>query len=174
MPYLGVMTLPSKNLLAIVLTVALSVSLSVLASSLMWNAGERGRPDTLRVKTLELVDAKGHVRGSFRLVRLPDGKETPWLTMADFRGDDVLRMGLDERGDGSLSFSNDFWHEGAVVLGHMIAVDDGSQSKDKSIEDTYGLWGLDVRGRNGKYIGIGFSNTGKPFAPSAATINAQR
>jgi hypothetical protein len=168
------MTLSKRNLLTIVLTVVLSVSLSVLASSLMWNARERGQTDTLRVKKLELVDAQGRVRGSFRLVRLPDGKETPRLTMADFNSEEVLEMGLDERGDGSLSFSNDFWPEGAVVLGHIITVDDGTQSKDKSIEDTSGSWGLEVRSRNGKYIGIGVANSGVPFAPTAATINAQR
>jgi hypothetical protein len=50
-------------------------------------------------------------------------------------------MGLDTRGDGGLSFANDYWNEGALILGHLVNVDDGTQSRSRDVEDKSGRMG---------------------------------
>ena len=54
-------------------------------------------------------------------------------------------MGVNGRGDGDLSFTSDYWNGGAVVLGHLQMVDDGTESTSRDVEDKTGAWGLQVR-----------------------------
>lgn len=42
-------------------------------------------------------------------------------------------MGVNGRGDGDLSFTSDYWNGGAVVLGHLQMVDDGTESTSRDI-----------------------------------------
>src|SRR5260370_2132675 len=116
-------------------TVALSVILSIVASTAA-NLGFDGQrepvlPDVVRAKRVELIDAEGRIRGTFELAK--DGRDgvVPRLVMRDADGRDSIEMGLDVRGDGGLAFANDYWNGGALILGHLQNVDDGTESKSK-------------------------------------------
>jgi hypothetical protein len=147
------------------LTVTSSVVLSVVASTIANLAFDRQRepvlPDVIRAKRVELIDGQGRIRGVFELAK---GGE-PHLVMRDTDGRDSIEMFVDGRGDGALGFSNDYWNEGAVILGHLQNVDDGTQSTTKAIEDKSGAWGLRVRSSKNKFTSIGFLNSGKPMVP---------
>ncbi len=116
-------------------TVALSVILSIVASTAANLAFDRQRepvlPDVVRAKRVELIDAEGRIRGTFELAK--DGRDgvVPRLVMRDADGRDSIEMGLDVRGDGGLAFANDYWNGGALILGHLQNVDDGTESKSK-------------------------------------------
>jgi hypothetical protein len=150
-------------------TVALSVVISVVASTAANLAFDRQRepvlPDVIRTKRVELIDAQGRIRGTFELAK--DGRDgvVPRLVMRDADGRDSIEMGVDGRGDGGLAFANDYWNEGAIILGHLQNVDDGTESKSKDVEDKSGAWGLRVRSKENKFTGVGFFNSGRPIAP---------
>jgi hypothetical protein len=162
------------SLISIMTSVVLSVVFSVGSVSFFERHRETRVPEVIQARKIELVDATGNVRATLELFRPTKGDELPRLTFSDMRGDKVMELGLDQRGDGALSFSNDYWAEGAVILGHLQSVDDNSQSNSKAVEDRTGAWGLRVRGRDGKYIGLGIANSGVPFAPLPSTIDAQK
>ena len=153
-------------------TVALSVVLSVAASTAVNLAFDKQRepvlPDVVRAKRVELIDTQGRIRGAFELAK--DG--VPDLVMRDADGRDSIYMGLDSRGDGGLGFANDYWNAGAVILGHLQNVDDGTQSRSKDVEDKSGAWGLRVRSKENKFTGVGFMNSGRPIAPLADNIDS--
>ncbi len=162
------------SLISVVTSVVLSIVLSLGSVSFFERHREMSVPEVIQARKIELVDSTGKVRATLELVKPAKGDELPRLTFSDMRGDNVVELGLDQRGDGSLSFSNDYWAEGAVILGHLQSVDDTSQSNSKAVEDRTGAWGLRVRGRDGKYIGLGMANSGVPFAPLPSTIAAQK
>jgi hypothetical protein len=147
------------------LTVTASVVLSVVASTIANLAFDRQRepilPEVVRAKRVELIDEQGRIRGIFELAK----SGQPHLVMRDAAGSDSIEMGLDSRGDGALGFSNDYWNEGAVILGHLQNVDDGTQSTTKAIEDKSGAWGLRVRSPKSKFTDVGFLNSGRPMVP---------
>jgi hypothetical protein len=151
------------------LTVTASVVLSVVASTITNLAFERQRepilPDVVRAKRVELVDEQGRIRGVFELTKSGQDSVQPRLVMRNADGSDSIEMGLDSRGDGALGFSNDYWNEGAVILGHLQNVDDGTQSTTKAIEDKSGAWGLRVRSPKNKFTDVGFLNSGRPMVP---------
>ena len=151
------------------LTVTASVVLSVVASTITNLAFERQRepilPDVVRAKRMELVDELGRIRGVFELTKSGQDSVQPRLVMRNADGSDSIEMGLDSRGDGALGFSNDYWNEGAVILGHLQNVDDGTQSTTKAIEDKSGAWGLRVRSPKNKFTDVGFLNSGRPMVP---------
>jgi hypothetical protein len=68
------------------------------------------------------------------------GGVVPRLIMRDADGRDSIEMGVDLRGDGGLASANDYWNGGALVLGHLQNVDDGTESKSKDVEDKSGAW----------------------------------
>ncbi len=150
-------------------TVALSIVLSVIVSTAVNLAFDRQRepvlPDVVRAKRVELIDAQGRIRGTFELEKIGRDDVGPRLIMRDADGRDSIYMGLDSRGDGELAFPNDYWNGGALVLGHLQNVDDGTQSRSKDIEDKSGAWGLRVRSKQNKFTGVGFMNSGRPIAP---------
>ena len=152
-------------------TIALSVLLSVAASTAVNLAVDKQRepvlPDVVRAKRVELIDAQGRIRGTFGLAKNGGDDVGPHLVMRDADGRDSIYLGLDLRGDGELAFPNDYWNGGALVLGHLQNVDDGTQSRSKDIEDKSGAWGLRVRSKQNKFTGVGFMNSGKPIAPLA-------
>jgi hypothetical protein len=69
------------------------------------------------------------------------------------------------RGDGALGFANDYWNEGAIILGHLQNVDDGTESKSRNVPDESAAWGLRIRSPQNRFTGIGFLNSGRPIAP---------
>jgi hypothetical protein len=152
-------------------TVVLSVVLSVVASTAVNLAFDRQRepvlPDVVRAKRVELIDAQGRIRGTFELAKAGGDDVVPRLVMRDADGRDSIEMGLNARGDGGLAFANDYWNEGAVILGYLLNVDDGTQSRSKDVEDKSGAWGLRVRSKQNKFTGVGFMNSGGPIAPLA-------
>jgi hypothetical protein len=163
-----------SSLISIVASVLLSMVFSLGCVAFFERHRDVKAPDVMQTRKIELVDSSGKVRATLEVAKTAMGDELPRLTFSDTRGDRVVELGLDQRGDGSLSFSNDYWAEGAVILGHLQNVDDNSQSKSKAVEDRTGAWGLRVRGRDGKYIGLGIANSGVPFAPLPSTIAAQK
>jgi hypothetical protein len=150
-------------------TVTLSVVLSVVSSTAANLAFDRRRepvlPDVVRAKSVELIDAYGRIRGTFELAKDGRGGVMPRMVMRDADGRDSIQMFVDRRGDGVLGFASDHWNEGAVILGHLQNVDDGTESKSKDVEDTTGAWGLRVRSTGSKFTGVGFLNSGRPIAP---------
>ncbi len=149
----------------------LSIVLSVIASTAVNLAFDRQREpvllDVVRAKRLELIDAQGRIRGTFELVRNGHDDVGPHLVMRDADGRDSIEMGVNARGDGALAFANDYWNAGAVILGHLQNVDDGTQSRTKDVEDKSGAWGLRVRSKENKFTGVGFMNSGRPMVPLA-------
>jgi hypothetical protein len=150
-------------------TVVLSVVLSVVASTAVNFAFDKQRepvlPDVVRAKRVELIDAQGRIRGTFELAKAGGDDVVPCLVMRDADGRDSIYLGLDLRGDGELAFPNDYWNGGALVLGHLQNVDDGTQSRSKDVEDKSGAWGLRVGNKQNKFTGVGFMNSGRPIAP---------
>src|ERR1700737_2002722 len=144
-------------------TVVLSVFLSVVASTAANLAYDRQRepvlPDVVRAKSVELIDAQGRIRGTFELAKNGRDGVVPRLVMRDADGRDSIEMVVNSRGDGDLAFANDYWNEGALVLGHLQMVDDGTESKSKDVEDKSGAWGLQVRSKEHKFTGVGFLNS---------------
>jgi len=152
--------------------VLISVTLSALTAigvSILFNRkSELVSNDVLRVKGIELVDTQGRVLGAFELTHNGRNNDVPQLVMRDSDGRDSIKIDVDPRGDGALSFSNDHWNEGAIVLGHLQNVDDGSESKSKRVEDKTGAWGLRIRSSDNRLTGIGFLNSGEPITPIAS------
>jgi hypothetical protein len=154
-----------QNLLTIATSVVLSVVLSVVANLALDRQRESVIPDVIRAKRVELIDRQGRIRGAFELVG--DGPGGIHLVMRDANGRDAIDMGIDGRGDGALAFSNGYWNQGAIVLGHLQNVDDGTESKSRDTPDITGAWGLRVRSPQSKFTGVGFFNSGRPFEPLA-------
>jgi hypothetical protein len=152
--------------------VLISVTLSALAAigvNIVLNRkSDSISNDVLHVKGIELVDTQGRVLGAFELTHNGQSNDVPQLVMRDSDGRDSIKVDVDARGDGTLSFSNDHWNEGAVILGHLQNVDDGSESKSKRVEDKTGAWGLRIRSSDNKLTGIGFLNSGEPITPIAS------
>lgn len=128
-------------------------------------------PDVVRARSVELIDAQGVVRGTFGLINAGKYGVVPRLVMRDADGRDSIEMGLDIREDGELGFASDHWNEGAVELGHLTMVDDGTASTSKDVEYKSGAWGLRVRSVDSRFTGVGFLNSGRPIVP--LLINAQ-
>jgi hypothetical protein len=156
-----------QSLYTLVLSVVLSVVASTAATLLFDRQREPVLPEVVRAKRVELIDAQGRIRGTFELADQGHYGVTPRLIMRDADGRDSIDMGLDSRGDGELAFANDYWVAGALVLGHLQNVDDGTQSRSKDIEDKSGAWGIRVRSKQNKFTGVGFMNSGRPIAPLA-------
>jgi hypothetical protein len=154
-----------QNLLTITASVVLSVVASTIANLEFDRQREPILPEVVRAKSVELIDAQGRIRGAFELIKSGQDSVRPYLVMRDADGNDSIEMGLDGRGDGALAFSNDYWNEGAVILGHLQNVDDGTQSTTKAVEDRSGAWGLRIRSPKAKYTGVGFLNSGRPMVP---------
>lgn len=154
-----------QNLLTVVISVVSSIVLSIAANLLFGRQREYAPSDVVRAKRVELVDTQGRVLGTFELVQDGHGGSVPHLVMRDSSGRDSIEMGVDGRGDGALGFANDYWNEGAIILGHLQNVDDGTESKSRNIPDTSGAWGLRVRSPQNSFAGIGFFNSGRPIAP---------
>ena len=146
----------------------LSVSTSVLASMAVTYAVDRQResvpPDVVRAKRIELVDSRGQVESWYGVVD-EGGRSVPRLVMRGSDGHESLALQVDMRGDGDLSFGNDHWQTSAIILGHLVNVDDGTESKSRDVEDTTGSWGLQVRSKDDKFTRVGFLNSGKPMVP---------
>lgn len=167
-----------------VTTVVTSVLLSIVSSLLVtrWATQERrssfnkidSTVGTIKVRSIQVVDDVGRVRAKLEMRRPYGGEEIPHLVMLDATGTEAIEMLVNQRGDGTLSFSNDFWPQGAIVLGHLQTVDDGTESKSRATEDATGAWGLQFRNRDGRYMGIGFANSGVPFTPRLSTIEQQK
>jgi hypothetical protein len=154
------MPVSKQNLLTVVISVISSIVLSISANLLLDSHREHAPSDVVRAKRMELIDAQGRVLGTFELVQNGHGGAVPQLVMRDSSGRDSIEMGVDGRGDGILSFSNDYWNEGAIILGHLQNVDDGTESKSRDAPDKIGAWGLQVRSPQNKYTRIGFFNSG--------------
>ncbi|MEI9977952.1 MAG: hypothetical protein WDN23_02965 [Edaphobacter sp.] len=154
-----------QNLLTVVISVVSSIVLSIVANLVFDRQREHAPPDVVRVKRVELIDAQGRVMGAFELVQDGHGRALPHLVMRDSSGRDSIEMSVDGRGDGVLGFSNDYWNEGAIILGHLQNVDDGTESKNRDVPDKTGAWGLRVRSPQGQYTGMGFFNSSRPIEP---------
>lgn len=154
-----------QNLLTVVISVVSSVVLSIFASLIFDRQREQVPSDVVRAKKVELIDAQGRVLGIFELVQDGHGGALPRLVMRDSSGRDSIEMGVNGRGDGALGFANDHWNEGAIILGHLQNVDDGTESKSRDVPDDSGAWGLRVRSPQSKYTGVGFFNSGRPIVP---------
>jgi hypothetical protein len=112
-------------------TVVLSIVLSVVASTAANLAFDRQRepvlPDVVRAKRVELIDAQGRIRGTFELVRNGRDDVGPHLVMRDADGRDSIEMGVNARGDGELSFANDYWN-----LEHWFSVTFKTSTMERS------------------------------------------
>ena len=104
------------------------------------------------------------------LLPISDGAELPRFMLLDEDGRISLSMELSPRGDAQLQFASDQWNEGAVVLGHLETVDDGTQSVRKEVEDKTGAWGLEIKNRNNRSTGIGFLNSGPVISPLSGSV----
>jgi len=154
-----------QNFYTVVLCVILSVIASTAANLVIDRRREPISADVVRAKSVELIDAQGRIRGIFELAKDGNGGVLPHLVMRDVDGRDSIEMGVNGRGDGALEFASDHWNEGAVILGHLQNVDDGTESKSKKVEDRSGAWGLRVRSINNRFTSVGFLNSGEPIAP---------
>jgi hypothetical protein len=158
-----------QNWLTVLAIVVLSVVCS-LTTNLMLNLRKDAVvPEVVRARSVELVDAKGHVGGTFELVNDGQGGTMPRIALRDPNGRDSIVMRVDARGDGTLSFSNDYWNEGAIILGHLQNVDDGSESRNANVPDKRGAWGLRIRSADSRFTGIGFFNSGASIIPLSDT-----
>lgn len=153
-----------QNLLAIAISVAISVAASIAANIALERRRESVLPGVLRAKKMELVDANGHVRGTFELVCDGHNAVTPMLIMQDSDGRDMIDMGIDVNGNGVLSFASEHWNEGAVILGHLDLEDAANSRQDKTLGKS-GAWGLQIRSPQNRWTGVGFLNTGRPIVP---------
>jgi hypothetical protein len=154
-------------------TIGISVTLSLLASVAVNVAFRRQSPHTpsgvIRARGVELVDSQGRVRGEFKLSELQEHSVAPQLVLRDEDGRVSAVLTLDRRRDGYLSYASDHWSEGAVVLGHLVNADDGSESTQRSVPGTTGAWGLRVRGSESSFTGVGFFNSGRALVPATAS-----
>jgi hypothetical protein len=155
----------NQNWKILTTSVILSALTSIAVSVALKPKIESSQRDILRVKGIELVDDRGRVLGAFELTAGGRGNAAPRLVLRDIDGRDSIRMEVDSRGDGTLGFSSDHWNEGAVILGHLQNVDDGSEPKSKQAEDKMGAWGLRIRSEDNKFTGLGFLNSGEPITP---------
>jgi hypothetical protein len=154
-----------QNLLTVAISVVSSIILSISANLIFNRQREYAPSDVVRAKRVELIDAQGRVLGTFELVQDGHGGALPRLVMRDSSGRDSIQMGVDGRGDGALGFANDYWNEGAIILGHLQNVDDGTESKSRNVPDESAAWGLRIRSPQNRFTGIGFLNSGRPIAP---------
>jgi hypothetical protein len=159
------MPMSKQNLLTVVISVVSSIVLSISANLIFNRQREYAPSDVVRAKRVELIDAQRRVLGTFELIQDGHGGSLPRLVMRDSSGRDSIEMGVDGRGDGALGFANDYWNEGAIILGHLQNVDDGTKSKSRNVPDKSGAWGLRVRSPQSKYTSIGFFNSGTPITP---------
>jgi hypothetical protein len=147
-----------QSWMMILALVVLSVMSSLCTILVLNHHNGLASSDVLRVKRIELVDAKGRVGGILELESNRPGEPTTRLTLRGPNGRDSIVMNVNSKGDGTISFSNPFWNEGAVTLGHLLNSDDGA--------DKNGAWGLRIRSADGRYTGIGFFDSGAPIVPS--------
>lgn len=159
-----------KHSVQTILSIFLSVAFSLAASFAYIRHSLPPRSNIVRTAAIELVDEKGNVRGEFRLVKPPGGTPVPQLIMRDQAGRESIVMQVDARGDGDLSFASDHWNEGAVILGHLGTVDDGTQATSNDKEDRTGAWGLQVRGQGLATTGVEFLNSGRLIIPSTTLV----
>lgn len=105
----------------ILATVILSVVLSVTATLLIDRPIKREAGNTIRTQKIELVDDKGKVRAAFKLVRGDGGGMEPELSMWDDRGEEAVRLRLDEKGMGRLTVTgkDDSGMRDGVTLGRL-------------------------------------------------------
>jgi hypothetical protein len=101
----------------------LSFIASAAANLVFVRQHESIQSDVIRVKKVELIDAQGRIRGTFELASDGHNGVLPRLVMRDADGRDSIEMGVDNNGNGVLSFASEHWNEGAVVLGHLNLVD---------------------------------------------------
>ena len=141
----------------VISTVSSALGAAVVCTALLEHSKKQSLP-IVRTKGVELVDDSGRVRAMFELRSEGGAKSVPWLAMRDTAGKDAIDMFLDQRGDGDLAFSNDYWPEGAIILGHIQTVDDGTESKSKSTQDPSAFWGLRVRSPDSHFVYTGFVN----------------
>jgi hypothetical protein len=158
-----------QNWLTALAIVVLSVVCSLSTNLMLNRRKEAIVPEVVRAKSVELIDAKGHVGGTFELVNNGQGGVMPRIVLRGPNGRDSIVMSVDTRGDGTISFSNDFWNEGAITLGHLQNVDDGSESRNASVPDNSGAWGLRIRSADSRFTGIGFFNSGASIIPLSDT-----
>jgi len=123
----------------------LSIVLSIATNRTLERQHQSALPDVIRAKRVELIDTQGRVRSTFELVNDGRGGVFPLLLMRNGDGRDMVELDVDNNGNGVLSFSSEYWNEGAVILGHLDLVD--TQSIDDSIKDgdKQGAWGLQIR-----------------------------
>jgi hypothetical protein len=124
-----------QNLLTVVISIVSSIVLSISANLIFNRQREYAPSDVVRAKRVELIDAQGRVLGTFELVQDGHGGALPRLVMRDSNGRDSIQMVVNSRGDGALGFANDYWNEGAIILGHLQNVDDGTESKSRNVPD---------------------------------------
>jgi hypothetical protein len=167
------MPMSKQNLLTVVISVVSSIILSISTNLILDRQRGLAPSDVIRAKKVELIDLQGRVLGTFELVQDGHGGALPHLVMRDSSGRDSIEMGVDSRGDVALGFANDYWNEGAVILGHLQNVDDSTESKSKDVPDNSGGWGLQVRSPKNRFTatGVGFLNSGRPIVPVSADTN---
>ncbi len=145
------------------LCLVLSIGASV-AATLAFERHREVLPDLIRTKQFEVVDGGGRVLIRMAGVKHGNDPAVPVVTLLDADGRDSITMAVDPRGDGILNFASDRWH-GTIVLGHLVMVDDETQSKSRDVPDTSGAWGMRVRSPDNKFTYFGFLNSGKPMVP---------
>src|SRR5436305_401437 len=100
----------------VLICVTLSALTAIGVNIVLNRKSESMSNDILRVKGIELVDTQGRVLGAFELTHNGRSNEVPQLVLRDSDGRDSMKIDVDARGDGALSFSNDHWKEGAIIL----------------------------------------------------------
>ena len=116
----------------------------------------------VRTQRVELIDSTGRVRAFFELDPTPSRGQNPRLVMTDNDGRQAVALGLDQMGNGALSFSSEHWNTGAVVLGHLNIQDPIAGPRGETPSHPGG-WGLQVRSPENQYVGVGFFNSGRPL-----------
>lgn len=157
--------------------IGLSVAFSSIVSTAVNLAFERRHlsltPPVIQTSRLEIVDKDGNVRATLGLRKHDSGNLQPQLSLRDADGRESIVLEVDGRGDGYLAFANDYWQEGAIILGHLVNVDDNTQSRTKTTEDKSGAWGLRVRSSQNRFTSMGFFNSGKVMIPIAADSSSK-
>jgi hypothetical protein len=149
-----------SNILVVLLSVVLSIAANMAFDS--YRSRVRGRSDNadvVRAKRFELVDEKGKVRSTLRLVQL-EGHAQPQLVFRDESGLDSVVLSLDLRGDGTLLFNSGPF-EGKVSVGYLELGDVPDST------DNLPGWGMVVRGPDALHsTALGIMNSGELLQPA--------
>jgi hypothetical protein len=145
-------------------TVSLCVILSIAVNLIfMWHRKDAENRPVVMGSAFHLVDAQGRVRAKLSL-----SGDRPSLTMFDEAGNNVIALGVERYGEGTMVFNSTkqgYEREGVVTLGYLTGSDTDSP------EDPLGAWGVGIRLSPDKSTSMGLSKSGRSIGISAAVAH---